>query len=133
MNGVPQDSVICPILFVIFINNMPEEILQSLCKLFADDCKLYRATTVNGANDLQQGMCNLEAWFAKWQLPFNATKCKMLHFGANNLRHPYMLNNHTLESTKSEKDLGIIIDEGLKYHVHTTSATKKANQVLGII
>ena len=78
-------------------------------------------------------MCNLEASSAKWQLPFNATKCKVLHFGANNLRHPYMLNNHTLESIKSEKDLGIIIDEELKYHVHTTSATKKANQVLGII
>ena len=95
--------------------------------------RLYRAVTANGANDLQQDMCNLEAWHAKWQLPFNATKCKVLHFGANNLRHPYMLNNHTLESTKSEKYLGIIIDEDLKYHVHSTSATKKANQVLGII
>ena len=133
MSGVPQGSVIGPILFVIFINGMPEEVLKILYKLFADDCKLYRAVTANGANDLQQDMGNLEAWSAKWQLPFNATKCKVLHCGANNLRHPYMLNNHTLESTKSEKDLGIIIDEDLKYHVHTTSATKKANQVLVII
>ena len=133
MSGVPQGSVIGQILFVIFINDMPEEVLKSLCKLFADDCKLYRAVTANDANDLQQNMCNLEAWSAKWQLPFNATKCKVLHSRANNLRHLYMLNNHTLESTKSEKDVGIIIDEDLKYHVHTTSAAKKANQVLGII
>ena len=133
MSGVPQGLVIGPILFVIFINDMPEEVLKSLCKLSANDCKLYRAITTNGTNDLQHDMCNLEAWSAKWQLPFNANKCKVLHFGANNLWHPYMLNNHTLESTKREKDLGIIIDEDLKYHVHTTSATKKANQVLGII
>ena len=133
MSGVPQGSVIGPILFVIFINDMPEEVLKSLCKLFADGCKLYRAVTANGANDLQLDMCNLEAWSDKWQLPFNATKCKVLHFGANDLRHPYMLNNPTLESTKSEKDLGIIIDEDMKYHVHTTSATKKSNQVFGII
>ena len=113
MSGVPQGSVIGPILFVIFINDMPEEVLKSLCKLFADDCKLYRAVTANGTNDLQQDVCSLEAWSAKWQLPFNATKCKVLHFGPNNLRHPYMLNNHTLESTKSEKDLGIIIDEDM--------------------
>ena len=56
MSGVPQGSVIGPILFVIFINDMPEEVLKSLRKLFADDCKLYRAVTANGANDLQHDM-----------------------------------------------------------------------------
>ena len=133
MSGVPQGSVIGPILFVIFINDMPDEVIKSLCKLFADDCKLYRTVTASGGNDLQQDLYKLEAWSAKWQLPFNATKCKVLHFGANNPQHSYMLNKHTLETTKNEKDLGVIIDEDLKYHVHTTSATKKANQVLGII
>ena len=133
MSGVPQGSVIGPILFVIFITDVPDEVIKSLCKLFADDCKLYRTVTASGGNDLQQDLFNLEAWSAKWQLPFNATKCKVLHFGANNPQHSSMLNKHTLETTKNEKDLGVIIDEDLKYHVHTTSATKKANQVLGII
>ena len=65
---------------------------------------------------------------------FNATKCKVLHFGTHNANYSYRLNNQTLDSTKNEKDLGVIIDNELKYHVHAAaSATKKANQVLGII
>ena len=133
MSGVPQGSVIGPILFVIFINDMPEEVKRSLCKLFADDCKLYRTVTSSGSIDLQQDLHNLEVWSDTWQLPFNATKCKVLHFGNHNPQQSYVLNNHTLESTRNEKDLGVIIDGELKYHVHTSHATKKANQVLGLI
>ena len=128
VSGVPQGSVIGPILFVIFINDMPDEVVKSLCKLFADDCKLYGTVNTTESSDLQHDLCNLEAWSRKWQLPFNATKCKVLHFGRNNPQHPYTLNNHTLEAVRSEKDLGVMIDDELKFHVHTTYATKKANQ-----
>ena len=131
ISGVPQGSVIGPILFVIFINDMPDEVKESVCKLFADDCKLYRNVSSSGLNDLQKELLNLENWSTTWQLPFNATKCKVLHFGTHNANYSYRLNNHT--STKNEKDLGVIIDNELKYHVHAASATKKANQVLGIM
>ena len=130
ISGVPQGSVIGPILFIIFINDMPDEVKESVCKLLADDCKLYRNVS-SGQNDLQKDLLNLENWSTMWQLPFNATKCKVLHFGTHNANYSYCLNNHTLDSTKNEKDLGVIIDNELKYHVHAASMTKKANQVLG--
>jgi hypothetical protein len=133
LSGVPQGSVMGPILFVIFINDMSGEVKRSFCKLFADDCKLYGAVTPRSREDLQHDLRNLEVWSDTWQLPFNASKCKVLHFGNNNPLQNYVLNNQSLESSKNEKDLGVIIDDELKYHVHTSHATKKANQILGLI
>ena len=105
ISGVPQGSVIGPILFVIFINDMPDEVKESICKLFADNCKLYRNVSSSGQNDLQKELLNLENWSTTWQLPFNATKCKVSHFGTHNANYSYRLNNHTLDLTKTEKDL----------------------------
>ena len=105
ISGVPQGSVIGPIVFVIFINDEPDEVKGSVCKLFADDCKLYRNVSSSGQNNLQKDLLNLENWSTTWQLPFNATKCKVLHFGTHNANYIYRLNNHTLDSTKNEKDL----------------------------
>ena len=56
-----------------------------------------------------------------------------MHFGYRNPNHAYTLNGHMLEISDNEKDLGVIIDDKLKFHIHTATATKKANQILGII
>ena len=56
-----------------------------------------------------------------------------MHFGENNPEYYYVLNNHVLEKSEQEKDLGVIIDENLKFHAHTAAAVKIANQVLGLI
>ena len=133
ISGIPQGSVLGPILFVIFINDMPEEVKYNICKLFADDCKLYGCVNSTEENKVQFDLTSLENWSKKWQLPFNATKCKVMHFGHNNPSHSYYLNDHMLEKTNNEKDLGVFIDSSLKFHVHTAAALKKANQVLGII
>ena len=117
ISGIPQGPVIGPILFVIFIDDMPQEVVLNFTELFADDCKLYG--TVNRApNVMQTDLKNLEEWSNKWQLPFNESKCKVLHFGYNNEKRDYTIN---------EKDLGVIVDQ------QTATATKKANQILGII
>ena len=133
ISGIPQGSVIGPILFVIFINDMPDVVKRCLCKLFADDCKLFGR--VQDANDdcVQNDLSNLEEWSRIWQLPFNAKKCKSMHFGYNNPRRTYTLNNQVLESITSEKDLGVMVDDSLKFHIHAAYATKKANQMLGVI
>ena len=60
-------------------------------------------------------------------------KCKAMHLGTNNPKLIYNLNGHSLENTESEKDLGVLIDNSLKFHHQTAAATKKANQILGII
>ena len=138
-SGIPQGSVLGPLLFVCFINDMPDSVKHNICRLFADDCKLYGATKEAAENDgltendLQTDFTGLENWSGKWQLPFNAPKCKVMHFGKNNPRRPYRMNGHTLEITDQEKDLGVMIDEELKFHVHTAAAAKKGNQMLGII
>ena len=80
LSGIPQGSVLGPLLFVIFINDMPEVVKRSICKLFADDCKLYGAIESNDDSKLKTDLANLQTWSNEWQLPFNATKCKVMHF-----------------------------------------------------
>ena len=133
VSGIPQGSVIGPILFVIFINDMPDAVKHNFCKLFADDCKLYGKVENTGINLMQSDLTSLEEWSKTWQLPFNAKKCKVMHFGHNNPLLPYALNGQTLDKISSEKDLGVMVDDQLKFHIHTAAATKKANQILGTI
>ena len=133
LSGIPQGSVIGPILFVIFINDMPSHIKHNFCKLFADDCKLFGNVQADEDNTVQLDLTNLEDWSKSWQQPFNAKKCKAMHLGTNNPNHSYKLNGHILETVNSEKDLGVIIDDSLKFHLQTAAATKKANQILGVI
>ena len=132
ISGIPQGLVIGPILFVIFINDMPQEVVLNFTKLFADDCKLYG--TVNRApNVMQTYLKNLEEWSNKSQLPFNESKCKVIHFGYNNEKRDYTMNDHHLEAISFERDLEVIVDDELKFHQQTATATKKASQILGII
>ena len=133
LSGIPQGSVIGPILFVIFINDMPSHVKHNLCKLFADDCKLYGDVKAQEENTVQLDLYNFENWSNSWQQPFNAKKCKAMHFGTSNPRFSYQLNGHTLEEIDSEKDLGVMIDDKLKFHKQTAAATKKANQILGVV
>ena len=65
-SGIPQGSVIGPLLFVIYINDMPNEMKNNICKLFADDCKLYGARLLDGK--MQSDLERLEEWSDKWQL-----------------------------------------------------------------
>ena len=133
ISGIPQGSVIGPILFVIFINDVPTQVIHNFCKLFADDCKLFGPVISSGENLVQSDLAKLEQWSKIWQLPFNAKKCKVMHFGYNNPKREYTLNGQVLESTEAEKDLGVMVDDKLKFHIHTAFAVKKANQMLGVI
>ena len=126
-SGVQQGSVLGPILFVIFINDMPGKVIFNTCKLFANDSKLY------GSANMQRELDELVKWSTKWQLPFNERKCNILHFGHGNLQHDYQMNGHILEHVNDEKDSGVYIDKDLKFHKHTSVATKKVNQVLGVL
>ena len=131
-SGIPQGSVLGPTLFVIFINDMPE-IVVSMCQLFADDAKIFR--NVSSREDcikLQNDLDKLTEWSARWQLPFNVEKCKSLHRGKNNSRHRYVMDIQELEQVREEKDLGVLVDDELKFHRQTAAAVKKANVVLGM-
>ena len=132
-SGIPQGSVLGPLLFVILINDLPQ-VVQSTTKIFADDTKLYRPIRTHADTlILQQDISRLNDWATKWQMQFNESKCITLHIGAANPGSHYKMNSVTLESSHSERDLGIIIDSKLKFHQQTAAAVSKANQILGII
>ena len=98
---------------------------------FADDSKAGRV--VDSKEDLVafQDMLNkLENWSQEWQLLFNRSKCKVMHFGKKNPKQQYTMGGHLLEPSKQEKDLGVLIDDSLKPSAQCAKAASKANLVL---
>ena len=133
LSGIPQGSVLGPLLFVIYINDIPTGI-QSLMKIFADDTKIYRALkSLIDTTSLQEDINTIENWSEKWQMPFNVPKCHALPLGFNNKKEGYTVNNTQIDSVETEKDLGIFIDEKLDFNRHVLEIVKKANRTLGCI
>ena len=140
-SGIPQGSILGPILFVLFINDMPDNVNTNLL-MFADDTKIYNiirkkeeeTLETPERSDLQHYIEILNNWSEKWQLKFNSSKCKTLRLGkARNEEHNYMLGVTTLPNVKEEKDLGITIDCELKYKSHIGEKISKAQTMTGII
>ena len=122
ISGIPQGSVLGPILFLIYVNDLPE-MARSKLKLFADDTKLYKSIKdVVDKEILQTDLNSLMGWSKSWQLPFNIGKCKLLHLGTENPEFQYVLTNgnetSTLEEVEKEKDLGIVFDNRLQFEQH---------------
>ena len=132
-SGVSQGSVLGPLLFLVFINDMPESVLAPI-SMFADDSKLYcRADTPQEVAQLQSDFQALVKWSDTWQLPFNESKCKVLHLSRNNPNSQYMMRATELSAVQIEKDLGVHIDRELKFRHHASAVVAKATQILGII
>ncbi|CAH1269255.1 Hypp4131 [Branchiostoma lanceolatum] len=141
ISGVPQGSVLGPLLFTIFVSDIPETI-QNFVSLFADDTKIYAAAQNCELNAhttcLQADLNSLHEWSTKMQMQFHPDKCKVMHLGKANPRHKYTMNKvdgtkHTLESIEEEKDLGVTIDKNLTFSKHAQVQANKANKTLGLI
>jgi hypothetical protein len=139
LSGVPQGSVLGPILFVCYINDLPQEI-TSFLYMYADDTKLFRESSTDVSRaELQKDLGVLNEWTEKWQLRFNVGKCKVMYFGGpRNVKTEYRMeqsnrNTTTLQETVVEKDLGIWMTNDLKPHNHVAHAVSRANQILGLI
>ena len=138
LSGVPQGSVIGPILFVIYINDLPEMVEHTI-KLFADDTKLFtKVSTIEDCSGLQQDINKLLDWSSKWLLKFHPAKCKVLRVGTGHPDYQYhMLDDSnqpvTLEEIPHEKDIGVFMDRDLKFRTHIDSTIAKANRLVGMI
>ena len=132
-SGIPQGSVLGPILFVVFINDLPKKILSNI-KNFADDTKIFRALrSVNDISVLQNDINNLLQWSETWQLPFNISKCKIVHYGKNNPEYTYLMKDVPMKQELTEKDLGVNFDHDFSFSTHIQKIISKANSRVGII
>ena len=130
-SGVPQGSVLGPILFLIYINDLGVDVNESTTILkFADDTKIY--AVCNNEDDqrvIPSDLSKLE----KWQMKFDVKKCKTMHHGHSNSKLQYWLDGNVLNSNSCEKDVRVWISSDLKFTHHVTEAYRKANRMLGMI
>jgi hypothetical protein len=135
-SGVPQGTILGPILFLIYINDLPSEI-QSSTKLFADDTKIYRKLVdkVADTSILQSDLDRMRNWTENWQLNFNFEKCEVMRIThSKDLSLPeYYLSDKKLEVTDKFKDLGIMMTHNLAWSSHVHNITSKANRMLGLV
>jgi hypothetical protein len=134
-SGVPQGTVLGPVLFLAFINDLPLTV-ESHVRLFADDCVIYRP--VRNADDcqtLQTDLARLENWENSWCMSFNATKCSSISITrkTNKIDFPYTLHNTTLEEVSSATYLGVELSSNLKWSDHINKTVKKGNKQLAFV
>ena len=133
-SGVPQGSVLGPVLFLIFINDIISDISPGTsCRLFADDCLLYRPITSEcDSCILQKDLQSLENWEEAWRMKFNSSKCKVLRIPAGRkvFECNYRIHNESLEIIKNEKYLGVYFSHDMKWNTHVDYIIKKANRNL---
>ena len=138
ISGVPQGSVLGPLLFLIFINDLPKCIRDCIVKLFADDCKLYIAfsSPLLLLNPLQIALNSLSVWAGCSQLIIQPTKSAILHVGRKNPSFDYQLDNESIPSVETIRDLGVIMNKTLTFDQHIESIVKsaivKANLILRV-
>ena len=136
-SGVPQGSVLGPVLFLIYINDLPEYITHgSKTNLFADYSVLSREiSSIEDAQNLQHDLDNLQRWERDWLMEFHPQKCQILHITKkkNIIDHPYNIHGHTLETVESAKYLGIHLHNQLNWNTHVNKIVNKANSTCSFL
>ena len=123
-SGVPQGTVLGPILFLCHINDLPTSVKSQVC-LFADDCLLYRPIkSIQDHLALQHDLEQLEKWVMNSGMRFNAKKCLVLSIRKKSTYY-YSLDSHILEQVKSFPYLGVVLTEDLKWSTHINKTMKK--------
>ena len=140
LGGVLQGSILGPLLFLIYINDLPEN-LQSTVKLFADDTSLF--LTVYDPNisaiQLESDLKKISCWVYKWKMTFYPDHCKQAQeviFSWKTVKasHPSIIfNTVPVARTTCQKHLGLYLDEKLSFYDHINAKISKANKGIGII
>ena len=131
-SGVPQGSVLGPLLFLLFINDLPKQ-LQSPCQLFADDIKIWRSiASPSDQSILQSDLSTILDWTVTNHLPLNPGKCKLLSL-RNRTQRIYKLGSQVIPQSLQERDLGVLIQHDLGNSAQAQKAAASANRHVGIL
>ena len=135
LSGSPHGTVLGPVLFILFIDDMGVICSGSVThKSFADDMKLYSIVATNLDNVLlQSALDSLHQWCCDWQLSVNVGKCHVLHIGKSNHHYHYFFNGCQINDACIVSDLGIDIDSSLKYDAHMNKIVGKAYSRVGVL
>ena len=131
-SGVPQGSVLGPLLFLLYINDLPGKVRNHV-SLFADDLKMHGRSKSREFN--QNDINELNKWQNIWLLTFNTkdNKCKVMHLGKNNPCNEYYLDGKLLPKVESEKDLGVLFTNNLNWNDHIMKSVQSANSTIAWI
>lgn len=137
ISGVPQGSCLGPLLFILFINdicsNFPKSIYYSV---YADDLKLFAESPLH-SDDLQSALNIVSQWSAQWNLGISETKCNVVHYGPNNPRRQFRINNIVLNEPSCDpivvKDLGVHFSPSLSFSTHINKILCKARSKSNLI
>ncbi len=121
-SGVPQGSVLRPVLFIIYIKDIDLGLNNFIAK-FADDTKIGNSVISDcDRQSLQEDLCKISAWSDRWEMPFNVNKCHILQVGTRNKKYEYEMGGVKLESVHCVKDLAVTITSNLKFSQHCKEA-----------
>ena len=134
-SGVPQGTVLGPLLFLVYINDMPS-CIQSPARLFADDCLVYtKIRSTADCEKLQEDLHKLQEWEGRWLMQFHPEKCEVITISnrKNPIKFGYTIHGHNLQHVDNAKYLGVTINKSLSWNNHIDNITKKANQTLALL
>ena len=135
-SGVPQGSVLGPLLFLLYINDVSDNIRHSQIKLYADGTKVYRVVDKKTelCAELQQDINAFHRWCSEWQLSVSADKSFVIRIGK---RQPfldqYIMDSTVLPVVTYIKDLGVTFVDSLSFSLHCSNIVNKASQMMGLI
>lgn len=130
-SGVPQGSVLGPLLFIIYVSDIDQDML---CRtsMYADDTKLFCDPSIQHG-DLIADLARLEEWTGQWLLGLNVAKCAVLHVGYNNPLLNYHIGDRELMKVTEQVDLGVCVSHDLKWEHHINAIVKRANVTIYLI
>jgi hypothetical protein len=135
LSGVPQGSILGPLFFALFINDIADVIKNSNILMYADDCKLYRA--VRNPHDhalFKEDIAQVFEWAQYNQLSIAFQKCKILHLSSRfNHRYSYSFGDTPIDEVDIMKDLGVFVDRDLTFNTHIAKLVEKCSIMSNMI